>query len=114
MKPFLLAYMSKWQKFCIFPDKEKMHNDPCVYAVYFDNDLVYVGSTNRLSNRFAGHSFRFGYAKVIITPWCEISQDTRITIKARKTKLIGEWAMREIRLIHRLNPVMNTHHRRSK
>lgn len=108
--------MSKWHKFKLFPAKERivLPNKPCVYAVYFDDDLVYIGQTNRLSNRFSGHAFRYGYGKNIITPWCDCSDNTRIDIKAKFSVRLGDWAMWEIRLIHRLQPKFNIHHRKSR
>ncbi len=85
-----------------------------MYAVYFDGRLVYVGSTNSLSNRFSGHAFRYGYGKTIITPWCEVPEDARIDIKAKPSRRLGDWAMWEIRLIARLRPEFNRHHRKPR
>jgi len=103
--------MSKWKKFGLFPEKSALPNRACVYAVYFDNLLVYVGQSSSLSNRFSGHAFRYGYAKLIITPWQDISTDTKIQVKAKFSERLGDWAMWEIRLIRRLKPIFNTHHR---
>lgn len=106
--------MSKWKKFGLFPKENTLPAKPCVYAVYFDDKLVYIGQTNSLSNRFAGHSFRYGYAKVIITPWCEVEHKTKINIKAKFSEKLGDWAMWEIRLIRKLKPFFNTHHRKKR
>ena len=106
--------MSKWKKFGLFPEKAALPNTPCVYAVYFDNDLVYIGQTNSLSNRFSGHAFRYSYGKTIITPWNEIPNDVMIDIKAKFSERIGDWAMWEIRLIRRLKPLFNNHHRNKR
>jgi len=102
--------MSKWKEYKLFPDKDKLPNKPCVYAVYFDGELVYVGQSSSLSNRFAGHAFRYGYAKNIHTPWVDISSKVKIEIKAKFSERLGDWAMWEIRLIRRLKPIYNTHH----
>jgi excinuclease UvrABC nuclease subunit len=102
--------MSKWKEYKLFPDKDKLPNAPCVYAVYFDGELVYVGQSSSLSNRFSGHAFRYGYAKNIHTPWADISSSVRIEIKAKFSERLGDWAMWEIRLIRRLKPIFNTHH----
>lgn len=102
---------SKWKPFELYPVRSKLPESPCVYAVYFDGKLVYVGQTNRLSNRFSGHAFRHSYGKEIITPWCEVPAGTKISIKARFSEKLGDWAMREIRLISRLKPLHNRHHR---
>lgn len=106
--------MSKWQEFGILPRVGTLPNKPCVYAVYFDGRLVYVGQTNRLQNRFCEHKFRHGYGKEIITPWGDVPGTTRVTIKVGFSIRYGDWAMREIRLIHRLKPVLNQHHRISR
>ena len=106
--------MSKWNKFGLFPSSGPLPNKPCVYGVYIDDALVYVGQTNSLSNRFSGHSFRYGYHKAIITPWCEVDIKSRITIKAKFSERLGDWAMWEIRLIRRLKPRFNTHHRNKR
>jgi hypothetical protein len=106
--------MSKWKKFGFFPKKSIFPNKPCVYAVYFDDDLVYIGQSNSLSNRFSGHAFRYGYSKVIHTPWQDIADSTRIDIKAKFSERLGDWAMWEIRLIRRIKPIFNTHHRQKR
>jgi hypothetical protein len=106
--------MSKWKKFGLFPKKSALPNKPCVYAVYFDDDLVYIGQSNSLSNRFSGHAFRYGYGKVIHTPWQDLPLKAKIEIKAKFSERLGDWAMWEIRLIRRLKPVFNQHHRNSR
>lgn len=106
--------MSKWKKFGLFPKKGALPSKPCVYAVYFDDVLVYVGQSNSLSNRFSGHAFRFGYGKNIHTPWEDLPQKTRIDIKAKFSERLGDWAMWEIRLIRKLKPIYNTHHKQNR
>jgi hypothetical protein len=106
--------MSKWKRFTLNPKKEQFPNKPCVYAIYIAGHLVYVGQTNSLSNRFGGHAFRYGYAKVLITPWGEFDQDIEVVIKAKFSERRGDWAMWEIRLIHRLKPMFNTHHKHTR
>ena len=49
-----------------------------VYAIYLDGVLVYIGSSVDLANRFCGHSFRYGYAKCIRTPWVDVPTSTAI------------------------------------
>lgn len=108
--------MSKWLMFDLLTRRPKssLPDRPCVYAVYFGCDLVYIGQTNRLCNRFAEHKFRRGYANEIITPWCELPGDTQVTIKAKFSERYGDWAMWEIRLIHRLKPIFNFHHKKRR
>ena len=81
------------------------------YVIYFNSDLVYIGSSKDIRNRFSGHAFRYSYGKEIITPWQEIPNKTVVTLKYKTTKKMGEWAMREIRLIYRLQPFFNSHHK---
>lgn len=100
-----------WTKVNLMEDKTKLPITPAVYAIYFDDDLVYIGSSNNIRNRFSGHAFRYGYAKNIVTPWQELPISVVITMKYRTVKKIGEWAMREIRLITRLRPFFNFHHK---
>ena len=85
-----------------------------VYAIYFDDELVYIGSSTDIANRFSEHKFRHGYARNVITPWCDVPDWTRITLKVRRSVRRGDWAMWEIRLIHRLRPAFNRQHRGRK
>ena len=85
-----------------------------VYAVYFDGSLVYIGQSVDIANRFSEHRFRYGYAKVLRTPWADVPIDTRITVKVKRSLRIGDWAMWEIRLINRLRPIYNSQHRRKR
>lgn len=100
--------MSRWLNFNV------MGRDlPVVagtYVIYFDGDLVYVGSSRNVRNRFSEHKFRPGFARNIITPWQDVPDTTKITIKVKPSRRLGDWAMDEIRLIHRLRPLFNTHH----
>jgi len=106
--------MSKWHRFEILPKSAgfTLPAKPCVYVVYFDDHPVYVGQTNRLSNRFNEHKFRFGYGNEIITPWGDIHKRTRISLKAKFSERYGDWAMWEIRLIRKMQPKFNTHHKK--
>jgi predicted GIY-YIG superfamily endonuclease len=85
-----------------------------VYAIYFDDELVYVGSTCDLANRFSEHAIRFGYGHTIITPWRDVPNTTQIHVKFKASKRLGQWAMDEIRLIAKLQPSLNTHYKRRK
>ena len=106
--------MSKWVGYSLVPKHSHLPNKPCVYALYFDGVLSYVGQTNGLSNRFSGHAIRYGYGQELITPWGDFPKTTKITVKAKFSERYGDWAMWEIRLIHRLKPVLNTHHKNKR
>lgn len=79
----------------------------CCYAIYFDDVLKYVGSTNNLRNRFSGHGFRYSYGKSFITPWAEMDLPLSMVIKFKPSRRYGDWMMTEARLIRRLQPVFN-------
>lgn len=108
--------MSHWKEFVLFPSHErtKLPATAGVYAVYFDGTLVYIGQSVNVANRFSEHKIRHAHAKYIITPWDDVHQDTRITVKVRACRRLGEWAMREIRLIHRLQPMFNSNFRKRR
>ena len=99
-----------WETFNLMP-REKLPPVACVYAVYFDDRLVYIGSSVDVRNRFSEHKIRHGYRKNIITPWCDVPNTTAITLKIKRSKRRGDWAMWEIRLIHRLRPEFNSQHK---
>lgn len=92
-----------------------MPAEAACYAVYWNGRLVYIGQTTDLRNRFHLHNFRLGYANNIHTPWGHNCPDTDVfTVKARFSERLGDWAMREIRLIRRLRPEFNSHHKGRK
>jgi excinuclease UvrABC nuclease subunit len=79
-----------------------------VYVLFLDGVPVYVGQSNNLRARIYFHKFRYGYAKDIITPWGAFSDDCKFVIKCKVSRRLGDWAMWEIRLIHKLKPKFNT------
>lgn len=85
-----------------------------VYALYISGDLVYIGSSTDIANRFSEHNVRFGYAKNIITPWVVVPETTSVELKVRRSVRRGDWAMWEIRLIGRLRPFFNRQHKGRK
>jgi excinuclease UvrABC nuclease subunit len=93
---------------------ESAKNDPCVYCVKINGAVVYVGSTRRFRTRFYEHRIRCGYAKNIILPWGEVNHDAELSVKVSFSKKYGDWAMRELRLIKRLEPKFNIAHKNSK
>mgnify|MGYP000202116532 CR=1 FL=1 len=103
-----------WKCYNLMEDISKMPSVAGVYAIYLNQKLIYIGSSNNLRNRFSGHSFRYSYGKTFITPWIEVPSSDTMIVKFKPTKKQGEWAMREIRLIQRLRPIFNTHHKGRK
>ena len=78
---------------------------PACYVVYIDGRLGYIGQTNNLRRRMAGHGIDISrYSDSYRTPWGTARQ---IHIKANFGVRFGDWAMRELRLIRRLRPHLN-------
>jgi hypothetical protein len=76
---------------------------PACYVIYLDGVLSYVGQTLDLAKRLSAHGIRLGYG-VTFTKW---GQFKSVSIKARFGVRLGDWAMREVRLISRLQPPLN-------
>lgn len=110
-KRHLGDYAKGWHRFDAMRP-EHMPRLPACYAVYLDGQLVYIGQTVDLKNRFYEHKFRFGYGKNIHAPWGSFPDKCVFSVKAKFSGRYGEWAMREIRLIRKLNPSFNSHHKR--
>jgi len=104
----------RWKEYPLFAGRGSLPRMAGVYAILFDGQLVYIGSSTDIANRFSEHKIRYGYGKNIITPWGDVSADTQITIRIKRSALRGDWAMWEIRLIHRLKPQFNRQHRGRK
>jgi hypothetical protein len=78
-----------------------------VYAIYLNGELVYVGQSNNLLVRLSRHRIRHGYSGNLKTPWGEFPGETHLTGKLKVSRVRGDWAMWEIRLIERLMPKFN-------
>lgn len=102
-----------WKVFS-WRDLTEMPRQPAVYAVYINGELIYIGQSVDLRNRFYEHKIRYSYAKEIRLPWVDVPDDTEVTIKASISRKYGDWAMRELRLIRRLKPRFNIHGRGRK
>lgn len=93
--------MSRWvtlQKPWIVPSK------PGVYAVYGDGELIYIGQSSDLRERLRRHNIRPSYGRGTHSPWGDFDS---MHVKVRVGGKFGEWAMVEIRLIHRIRPRFN-------
>lgn len=92
-----LSFDGGWPMFA--PDS------PACYAIYLDGVLSYIGQTASLRKRLAGHKIDLcRYSEHINSTW---GQFDKITIKAHFGVKFGDWAMRELRLIRRLQPPLN-------
>lgn len=99
--------MSRWKRIdCGFYGA--LPKRPGVYCLYPDLPFpMYIGSTRNLRARLGNH---FDFSKrenPVKTKWGEFS---RVLIKWREEKEIGEAAMAEIKLIRRLHPELNKTH----
>ena len=97
-----------WNKFDnLLQNKRELPKVSCVYAMYFNDKLVYIGSTKDLRNRYCGREIRYGFAKNIHTRWGSFKDDTKITLKYKPIKRFGFWLALEARLIKKLQPIFN-------
>ena len=95
-----------WNKLNVFRDSFRIPEVSCVYAFYFDNELVYIGSTVNLKKRLNSYRFRISFGR-IVTNWGRFDKDTKIEVKFKCSKKYGYWLMLEARLIKRLQPKFN-------
>ncbi len=109
--------MSRWNRIeyseeyaCCFDVLDK----PGVYTVYGDNRIIYIGQSSSIKKRFTSYQIRLileEYPNKIYSykrsPWGTFED---LFIKVSYSKKFGDWAMRELRLIKKLNPPFNTQH----
>ena len=81
---------------------------PGVYVILFNREAVYIGQTNNLRLRLMRHNIRYGYARNVHTPWGSFPDDVGIKCKIKLSRKLGDWAMWEIRLLHKLKPRFNS------
>ena len=98
--------MSRWITYNVGDAGPSFRSAPGCYVVYLDGKVAYVGQTADISRRFlTGHRFRLSrYSSWINTPW---GRHVGVTIKVSYSVKYGDWAMRELRLIRRLQPPQN-------
>ena len=82
---------SRWQ-----PVPQPVPLKACVYVIYLDGKLAYIGQTSDLCHRLAVH-------KGPKSPW----RGKNFSMKVSFNRRYGEHAMRELRLIAKLNPPHN-------
>ena len=78
--------------------------EPAVYVIFLDNNLAYIGSTNNLARRIKNHIQHVPDSIYLETTWGRFK---RVTVKASYYRKWGDWTMRELRLIRRLQPPKN-------
>ena len=77
---------------------------PGCYAIYLDGTLVYIGQSTNVAKRILSYRLNYSWGGSVVTPWgyCE-----DLFIKYRPSLRYGDWAMVELRLIKRIQPVFN-------
>lgn len=94
---------SRWVSFD-FGNGDVFPRKPACYVVYLNGELSYIGQTVDLAKRVSAHGVRWSYGASILSNW---GAHKSVVIKAHFGVRLGDWAMREIRLIHRLQPRLN-------
>lgn len=87
---------------------------PGCYVIYGDNELIYIGQAANVGIRILNHKIRLGWGSSVITPWGNFKD---VKVKVHFSVKYGDWAMRELRLIAKLQPKCNcvgTKNRRRK
>lgn len=74
------------------------------YAIYLDGKLSYIGQSVNLRSRLSSYRIRPTYGTGYFTPWGQVAD---VAVKVKIGHRYGDWAMRELRLIRRLQPSMN-------
>ncbi len=77
---------------------------PGCYVIYLDDKVGYIGQSTDVRKRIQNHGIRYGYSNHLITPWGKFLS---VSAKVRYGVKLGDWAMREVRLISRLQPRFN-------
>lgn len=95
---------SKWHTYDIATLCMSLPREPACYVIYLDGVLSYVGQSTDFAKRISMHGIRPGYGNSIATKW---GYFTSVVVKARFSSRYGDWAMRELRLIKRLQPPLN-------
>ena len=101
------AYPADWKGsrwVCFYPDKDMFPRLPACYVIYLDGALSYIGQASDLAVRMSSHGIRITYGNNYATKWGHFKS---VVVKARFSSRLGDWAMREIRLINRIQPPLN-------
>ena len=84
--------------------REQIPTCPGVYAFLREGRVVYVGQTTNLKARLSQYWMRWSY---ITNGWWIDPRLAGAAVKISPSKRHGDWLMRELRLIRRLQPVHN-------
>lgn len=106
-----MAATRNWEPFDPF-DGADLPVGPGVYVIYIDGAVAYIGSSSNLKARLGQHRIRRDHAQNIKTPWGKLRWHRQVVGKYRRSQRLGDWLMRELRLIYRLHPKFNIRGRR--
>jgi excinuclease UvrABC nuclease subunit len=87
-----------------FISLESIRPEPGCYVIIGDGKPVYIGQSTNLQVRVLGYRFGYTYGGQCR---CQFGVYDTLHVKIRYSTRLGDWAMREIRLIARLRPSMN-------
>lgn len=73
---------------------------PGCYVIYLDRQIIYIGQSENLWNRIRKYEIRL-VGDRYVTPW---GIGDRVEMKYKLSSRYGDWLMREVRLIRRLQP----------
>ena len=96
---------SKWKTYDIATLYSPLPRVPACYVIYLDGVLSYVGQSVDFAKRMSMHGIRLSDGGSVVTKWGYFRS---VVIKARFSERFGDWAMREMRLIKRLQPPFNS------
>jgi len=95
---------SRWIRYAFERGAAGILNIPACYVIYLDGALSYIGQTCEMRKRLQTYRICNSDSDGIITPWGIYRS---VIIKIRYGTKYGDWAMREARLIYRIQPPLN-------
>jgi len=96
---------SREKVFAMQPDITSISKEPGCYVIFLNGQLGYIGQSKDVKNRMQNHGIDIGrYSSQIKTPWGYFKN---ILVKVKYSERCGDWAMWELRLLSKLNPLYN-------
>lgn len=99
--------MKHWTTISI-DDTTSWPRGPGVYALFNMRRLVYIGSAQNLYRRLLEHGIhRVHHASWFPRQGCEPVPRAHLALRIAASRRMGDWLMREYRLVRRLKPCFN-------